>query len=67
MNQIRQYNIDYHITEPDLHNHNLVEGIIGELQRKWYRIMIQNYVQEALELWITLIFGDVKPQLLHSV
>ena len=31
MKQIQCHNIDYHILEPDLHNKNLVEGVIGEL------------------------------------
>ena len=44
MKQIRTHNIDYHISEPDLHNQNPVEGVIRELRRKWYRIMIKNQV-----------------------
>ena len=34
--------------EADLHNQNLVEGVICELCWKWYRIMIQNRVPEKL-------------------
>jgi hypothetical protein len=48
MKQIRCHNIDYHISEPDLHNQNPVEGVIRELRRKWYRIMIKNQVPQQL-------------------
>ena len=48
MKQIRRHDIDYHISEPDLHNQNPVEGVIRELRRKWYRIMIRNRVPEKL-------------------
>ena len=48
MKQIQQHNINYHITEPDLHNQNLVESVIRELCQKWYRIMIQNSVPDKL-------------------
>ena len=49
MKQIRTHDIDYHITEPDLHNQNPVEGVIREIRRKWYRIMIRNRVPH--EFW----------------
>ena len=49
MKQIRTHDIDYHISEPHMHNQNPVEGCIRELRRKWYRIMIRNRVPE--ELW----------------
>ena len=34
MKQIRTHNIDDHISEPNLHNQNPVEGVIRELRRK---------------------------------
>ena len=40
MRQMRTHNIDYHISEPHLHNQNPVEGVIRELRRKWYCVMI---------------------------
>jgi hypothetical protein len=49
MKQIRQHGIDYHISEPDLHNQNFVEGTIRELRRKWYRNMIKKRVPN--EFW----------------
>ena len=49
MKQIRSHNIDYHVSEPNLHNQNPVEGVIRELRRKWYRIMIRKRVPN--EFW----------------
>jgi hypothetical protein len=49
MKQIRTHNIDYHISEPNLHNQNPVEGVIRELRRKWYRVMIRKRVPN--EFW----------------
>ena len=49
MNQIRQHNIDYHISAADLHNQKPVEGVIQDLRRKWYIIIINNIV--PLKLW----------------
>ena len=48
MKQIRRHDIDYHVSEPDLHNQNPVEGVIRELRRKWYRIMIRKRVPKQL-------------------
>ena len=48
MKQIRTHNIDYHVSEADLHNQNPVEGCIRELRRKWYRIMIRKRVPQRL-------------------
>ena len=49
MKQIRTHDIDYHISEANLHNQNPVEGTIRELRRKWYRLMIAKRVSE--EFW----------------
>jgi len=46
--QIRKHNIDYHISEPAMHNENPVEGCIRGLRRKWYRIMIRKKVPREL-------------------
>ena len=48
MKQIHKHNIDYHISEPEQHNENPVEGVIRELRRKWYRIMIRKKVPQRL-------------------
>ena len=48
MKSIRQYNIDYHISEASLHNQNPVEGVIREIRKKWYRTMIRRRVPKHL-------------------
>ena len=49
MKQIRRHDIDYHVSEADLHNQNPVEGVIREIRRKWYRTMIRKRVPQ--EFW----------------
>ena len=49
MKQIRTHNIQYHISEADLHNQNPAEGVIGEIRRKWYRLMVR--VRAPPQLW----------------
>ena len=48
MKTVRQYNIDYHISEADLHNQNPVEGVIREIRKKWYRTMVRKRVPRML-------------------
>ena len=49
MKQIRTHDINYHVSEADLHNQNPVEGVIRELRRKLYRLMVRRRVPR--ELW----------------
>lgn len=49
MKQIRRHDIDYHVSEADMHNQNPVEGCIREIRRKWYREMIRKRVPQ--EFW----------------
>ena len=49
VNQVRKYNIKHHIIEPNLHNQNPAEGVIREIRRKWYRVMIRKQV--PIRLW----------------
>ena len=46
MKQIRTHNIDYHISEADLHNQNFCEGVIRELRCKWYCMIIKQRVPQ---------------------
>ena len=46
--QIRKNEIIFHIIEPELHNQNPAEGVIRELRRKWFRIMIRKRVPRKL-------------------
>jgi len=48
MKQVRDNNIDHHVTEPDLHQQNPAEGVIREVRRKWYRVMIRKRVPRRL-------------------
>jgi hypothetical protein len=48
MQQVRKHGINHHISEPDLHNQNPVEGVIREIRRKWYRTMIRKRVPRKL-------------------
>ena len=48
MKTIRQYGIDYHISEADLHNQNPAEGVIREIRKKWYRTMVRKRVPKQL-------------------
>ena len=48
MKEFRRQGIDYHSIEPDLHNQNLVEGVIREVRRKLYRSMVKKRVPRQL-------------------
>ena len=40
MKTVNHYGIDHHISYPDIHNQNPVEGVIREIQKKWYCTMV---------------------------
>ena len=48
MANVRKYAIDYHITEPYRPNHNFAEGVIREIRRKWFRVMVRKSVPQRL-------------------
>ena len=48
MSNIRKYSIDFHITEPYRPNHNFAEGVIREIRKKWFRIMVRRNVPQRL-------------------
>ena len=48
MKNIRKYSINHRITEPDRPNHNFAEGVIREIRKKWYRIMVKKKVPKRL-------------------
>ena len=48
MKQIRKHNIHYHIIEPNSPNQNPCEHTIGELRRKWFRLMIRKRIPEKV-------------------
>ena len=45
---IREFEIIPHVIEPDRHNQNRVEGIIREVRKKWYRIMLKKRAPRRL-------------------
>ena len=48
MQQIRKHDIDYRVIEPEFHNQNPCEGVIRELRRKWYMVMVCHHVPRRL-------------------
>ena len=48
MKKICKYDSDYHISEPDRPNQKPAEGVIRELRRKWFQMMIQKRVPRRL-------------------
>ena len=44
MKQLRSNNIEHQKAEPEWHKQNSAEGVIRELQRKWFRIMVRKIV-----------------------
>ena len=48
MTNIRKYFINHHITEPYRPNHNFAEGVIREIRKKWFRVMIRKNVPQRV-------------------
>ena len=48
MCQIRLHDINWHVSEADMHNQNPVKGVIRELPCKWYHIMVQKHIPQEL-------------------
>jgi hypothetical protein len=48
MKNVRKYSINYRVTEPDRPNHNAAEGVIREIWKKWFRIMVRKHVPKRL-------------------
>ena len=42
------YQIDHHISENNFHDQNPLEGMNCELRRKWYCVMVTNFVAKKL-------------------
>ena len=49
MANVRKYVLKRHVTEPYRPNHNFTEGVIREIRKKWFRIMIRKNV--PIWLW----------------
>ena len=48
MKQVRKNDIQHKVSEKGYHNQNPVEGVIRELRRKWYRVMVRKRVPPRL-------------------
>jgi Reverse transcriptase (RNA-dependent DNA polymerase) len=48
MKNIRKYSINHRTTERDRPNHNFAEGVIREIRKKWFRIMVRRKVPQRL-------------------
>ena len=48
MKNVKKYSINHHTTEPYRPNHNFAEGVIREVRKKWFRIMIKKNVPQRL-------------------
>lgn len=46
--QVKKHNILTRVSEADLHNQSLAEGVVREVKRKWYRVMFRKRVPKAL-------------------
>ena len=45
---VRKYSISHHVLETKRHNHNAAEGVIREICKIWYRIMVRKMVPKRL-------------------
>ncbi|KAI2511667.1 Reverse transcriptase (RNA-dependent DNA polymerase) [Fragilaria crotonensis] len=48
MRNVRKYSIDFHVTEPHRPNHNFAEGVIREIRKKWFRVMVRKNIPQRL-------------------
>ena len=48
MKTIRNYDVDYNVSDPERSNHNSAEGVIRELRKKWFRKMVRKRVPRKL-------------------
>ena len=48
MKQVSIHNIIHHISERNHPNQNGVEGVIREIRRRWYRIMLNKHIPQRL-------------------
>ena len=65
MSNVRKYSIDYHVTEPYRPNHNFAEGVIREIRRKWFRVMVRKNVPQRLWDYGLQCVRYPKPHLEH--
>ena len=45
---VRKHAIDLHVTEPHCHNQSKVEGVVQEIRKRWFRVMLKKKVPKRL-------------------
>ena len=45
---VRKHAIDHHVTEPHCHNQSKVEGVVREIRKRWFHIMLKKKVLKRL-------------------
>ena len=48
MQQVRKHHIDFHLTEPERYNQSQVEGVIQEIRKKWFQVMMKRSIPKRL-------------------
>ena len=48
MKEVRKHGIDIHATNTDRHNQSKVEGVIREMCKKWFRVMLRKNIPHRL-------------------
>ena len=48
MKEVQKHGIDLHVTDPDRHNQSKFEGLIREIRKKWFFVMLRNKVPHRL-------------------
>ena len=48
MKEFRKHGIDLHVTEPDRHNQSKVEGVIREMRKKLFCVILRKKVTRRL-------------------
>ena len=48
MKELGKDGIDLHVANPDLHNQSKVEGVMKEMRKKWFRVMLRKKVPRRL-------------------
>ena len=41
MKEFRKHRIDLHVTKTDCHNQSKVEGVIIEMRKKWFKVILR--------------------------
>ena len=45
---VRKHAINHHVTEPHCHNQSKVEGVVWEIRKRWFRVMLKKKIPKRL-------------------